>query len=695
MQFNSFVQSLLDEMAKVKVSDLSNWPSYTHPEFGDTSSVFQNKYGKKYTPDQLQTLIKNAVLEISKDPNLAEIEDKDLAAELVKAFRSGSMSPTTSDVISKRAVKQLLDFLKSQPNSSKQAVAQTVAVTAKAVEQKPEQAVQIATQAAQDTAQVVAQAQPEPEKKTEETPTTSGGGEAKEVTDIFDQEFSMVEELYDKVVEDVAALNKRASKKGIPLITVDKTGEEAVEKRYDPTKVSSRRGIMLKKIKFRIKVPQLQLPGGWKFIGRVDHTDIGNLIVSVPDSGHEEDLHKLYGNSQPSFCDHCNTTRRRTSTFVVQDAQGKLKRIGRQCLKDYLPGGEQGVKKMLDFADYLSKIAEGLKEWESKGGEGDYDSEGGGGGGGSRYNNFRIKETLGVALAYVRRLGYVSRSKANADNESGGYSEPTSSKIVKGITGELEDIIARAGGLAKAGGGAQAELAALDDYRENKEKYEAEADKVIEWGKEYITKQLERPSNMTEYFKNLQTILNGAASSGAIPEKYIGYLVSIIPAYTKAIDAQDQEKLSKERGEQVSNYVGTVGGPIGELSYNDKRKLKKMGVEGLENFPYNGPIKVTVTGSRGFERQGFGYYDTGGTTTMINMIDDQGNVYVYFASGSEDVEKGHKMIIRRALVKNQKEYTNKQSGKVTKQTVLSRAVLEDAPTSESVSFADYYNVVAV
>jgi len=695
MQFNSFVQSLLDEMAKVKVSDLSNWPSYTHPEFGDTSSVFQNKYGKKYTPDQLQTLIKNAVLEISKDPNLAEIEDKDLAAELVKAFRSGSMSPTTSDVISKRAVKQLLDFLKSQPNSSKQAVAQTVAVTAKAVEQKPEQAVQIATQAAQDTAQVVAQAQPEPEKKTEETPTTSGGGEAKEVTDIFDQEFSMVEELYDKVVEDVAALNKRASKKGIPLITVDKTGEEVVEKRYDPTKVSSRRGIMLKKIKFRIKVPQLQLPGGWKFIGRVDHTDIGNLIVSVPDSGHEEDLHKLYGNSQPSFCDHCNTTRRRTSTFVVQDAQGKLKRIGRQCLKDYLPGGEQGVKKMLDFADYLSKIAEGLKEWESKGGEGDYDSEGGGGGGGSRYNNFRIKETLGVALAYVRRLGYVSRSKANADNESGGYSEPTSSKIVKGITGELEDIIARAGGLAKAGGGAQAELAALDDYRENKEKYEAEADKVIEWGKEYITKQLERPSNMTEYFKNLQTILNGAASSGAIPEKYIGYLVSIIPAYTKAIDAQDQEKLSKERGEQVSNYVGTVGGPIGELSYNDKRKLKKMGVEGLENFPYNGPIKVTVTGSRGFERQGFGYYDTGGTTTMINMIDDQGNVYVYFASGSEDVEKGHKMIIRRALVKNQKEYTNKQSGKVTKQTVLSRAVLEDAPTSESVSFADYYNVVAV
>ena len=691
MQFNSFVQNLLDEMAQVKVSDLSNWPSYTHPEFEGTSGVFQNKYGKKYTPQQLETLIKNAVLEISKDPNLAEVEDKQLAAELVKAFRGGSMSPTTADVISKRAVKQLLDSLKSQPNSTKQVVAKAVAVAVKAVEQKPEQAEQIASDSAETAVDQIEATPPasssEPEKKTAEVPTETGGGETKEVTDILDQEFSFVEDLYDKVVEDVAALNKRASKKGIPSITVEKTGEEVVEKRYNPNRADSRKGVMLKKIKFRIRVPQLQLPGGWKFIGRVDHTDIGNLIVSVPNSGHEEDLHRLYGNSQPSYCDHCNTTRKRTSTFVVQDAQNKLKRIGRQCLKDYLPGGDQGVKNMLDYAEYLSKIAEGLKEFESRGGEGDYDDDRMGGGS-SRYDSFRIKETLGVALAYVRKLGYVSRSKANADNESGQYSEPTSAKIVRGITGELEDKLSR----DKNNGSLKAELSALEDYRGNKEKYEEESDKVIEWGKEHIARQLEKPSNMTEYFKNLQTILNGAASSGAIPEKYLGYLVSILPAYNKAIDAQDQEKLSKERGEQVSNYIGTVGGPIGELNYNDKRKLKKMGVEDVDAFPYNGPIPVTVTGSRGFERQGYGYYDTGGTTTMINMIDDQGNVYVYFANGDAEYEKGLKLIIRRALIKNHKEYTNKNTGKVTKQTVLTRAVLEDAPTSESISFVDYYSI---
>jgi len=691
-RFNESINQLFLDMAKVKTADLSNWPSYSHPEFDNTSSVFQNKYGKKYSPEQLQTLIKSAVLEISKDPNLAEIEDKDLAAELVKAFRAGSMSPTTSDVISKRAVKQLLDFIKSQPGSSKQQVAQAVAVAAKKIEDTPKQAEQIATQAAQNTASIVTPSTEQP--STEVTPkeistsdNASQGSSAKEVTDIFDQEFSFVEPLYDKVVDEINVLNKRASKKGIPQISINKIGEETVEKRYKPEDIHSRKGVMLKKIKFKIDVPQLQLPGGWKFIGRVDHTDVGNLIVSVPNSGHEEDLHKLYGNSQPSYCDHCHTTRKRTSTFVVQDEHNKLKRIGRQCLKDYLPGGENGVKKMLDYAAYLSAIAEGLRDFEGKGGgEGDGDYEGIGGGR-SKYDNFRIKETLGVALSYIRKLGYISKSKASAYSENGGYSEPTSDKIIKGITGETEALYHK----DKNNAGIQAELKALEDYRSNNEKYNEEADRVIEWGKEYIAKQLEKPSNMTEYFKNLQTILNGASASGTIPERYVGYLISIIPAYNKAVDASTEEKLSKERGEQVSDYVGQIGAPIGELNANDKRKLKKMGVEGLDKFPFNAPIEVTVTGTRGFERQGFGYYDSGGSTTMINMVDDNGNVYVYFDNSNGEYEKGERIIIQRALVKNHKEYTNKHTGKTVKQTVLSRASLfSGGPVKESLTFASYY-----
>jgi len=693
MQFDSFARYILDEMAKVNVSDLSSWPSYTHPEFEGTSSVFQNKYGKKYSPEQLQSIIKNAVLEISKDPNISEVESEQLTAELVKAFKSGSLSSTTADVLSKRAVKQLLDFLKTKPDTSKKEIAQTMATAVKSIEHKPNQAAQIATQAAQDTTEVIAQSQPAPEKKTEETPEASSVGETKDITNTLDQEFTLVEPAFDQVVEEVNALNKRAAKRNIPLISVEKLGEEMVEKRHDPKKINSRPGIMVKVIKFHINVPQLQLPGGWKFIGRVDHTNVGNLIVSVPGSGHKEDLHKLYGNSQPSYCDHCNTTRNRTSTFVVQDAQGKLKRIGRQCLKDYMPGGERGVKNMLDYADYLSKIALGLKEWETKGGYEDYDIGNGGGGGSSKYDYFGIKDTLGLALAYVRKLGYVSKSQANTASQEGNYGvEATSSKVIDGLTRGLQAKIQRVGGLDKVAGVLKSELEASNDYTENKEKYNKEAEQVIEWGKEYIAKQLETPSNMREYFQNLSTIINGAASSGAIPEKYVGYLVSIIPAYKKNIEVGKAEPTETK----ISNYVGEVGLPIGTITtYNDKNKLKKAGVTDLKQFPYNGPIKVNITGSRTFERQGYGYYDQGGVSTMINMVDDQGNVYVYFASGSGDYQKGEQATIERALVKDHKEYTNKHTGKTVKQTVLTRVQMNFEPTkNESVSFAEYYGLVS-
>jgi hypothetical protein len=694
MQFDSFARYILDEMAKVNVSDLSSWPSYTHPEFEGTSSVFQNKYGKKYSPEQLQSIIKNAVLEISKDPNISEVESEQLTAELVKAFKSGSLSSTTADVLSKRAIKQLLDFLKTKPDTSKKEIAQTMATAVKSIEQKPNQASQIATQAAQDTTEVIAQSQPAPEKKTEETPEASSVGETKDITNTLDQEFTLAEPAFDQVVEEINALNKRAAKRNIPLISIEKLGEEMVEKRHDPEKINSRPGIMVKIIKFHINVPQLQLPGGWKFIGRVDHTNIGNLIVSVPGSGHEEDLHKLYGNSQPSYCDHCNTTRNRTSTFVVQDAQGKLKRIGRQCLKDYMPGGERGVKNMLDYADYLSKIALGLRDWETKGGENEDYGGDNGGGGSSKYDYFQIKDTLGLALAYVRKLGYVSKSQASTAAQDGNYGvEATSTKVIDGITRGLQAKIQRDfGGLDKVAGVFKSELEAFNDYTENKEKYNKEAEQVIEWGKEYIAKQLETPSNMREYFQNLLTIINGAASSGVIPEKYVGYLVSIIPAYKKNIEAGKAEPTETK----ISNYVGEVGLPIGTVTtYNDRNKLKKAGVTDLKQFPYNGPIKVTITGSRTFERQGYGYYDQGGVSTMINMVDDQGNVYVYFASGSGDYQKGEQATIERALVKDHKEYTNKPTGKTVKQTVLTRVQMNFEPTkNESVSFAEYYGLVS-
>ena len=663
MNFNDLVNHMLSEMARVNVSSLSNWPSYSHPDFEGTSSVFQSKYGKKYTPEQLQSLIKNAVLEISKDPNVSEIESEQLTAELTKAFRSGSISSTTADILSKRAVKQLLDFLKSNPDTSKKEIAKTMATAVKEIEQNPRQALQIATQSAEDATEFASQ-EVSPAVSAESEPKSDGGGEAKDYGKVLSNSHEVTESAFEALKTKLTPINKRLTKNNLAPIELKVSSERFTR--------SKKTESLVKLIKFDIEIPPMVLPGGWKFVARVDHEAAGNIIVSVPNSGHERDLHSMYGNSQPSYCDHCRTTRARTSTFIVENDKGELKRIGRQCLKGYLPGGEAAVKGIVNMAQYLTDLALELIEVESK----DYDDQGGGEGGFGGIPKYEGANFLmSVGLYIVDKYGFVSRSRASAAYETGDDTQvSTVDRAVQLLYDRSEQ--------------AQAER---EVYAEKKEAYEKQAEDVINWGIDYVEEQL-KAKGPSDYMNNLRVILKGAKEQGAVANKHIGYFLSIIPFYKKA---KEQQAAPKEATKE-SNYVGTEGYPIGDLNPNDRRKMKKAGV-GSEGFPYNGPILTTVKSARGFERQGFGYYDRGGTGTVLSLVDDQGNVYVTFLSYSSDSKPGDKMLIKRALVKSHKDYTDK-AGKTTKQTTLTRVDFGTydeverlgSTQNESVSFEEYY-----
>jgi len=511
---------------------------------------------------------------------------------------------------------------------------------------------------------------------TQEDPTASSPGEGTPL----DKEYEISEAMFEDFSAKIADFNKKAARKNIPQVTVEQTGErmESVKKKFDyelPMKI--------KIIKFKMQIPQLTLPGGWKFIGRVDHESIGNLIVSVPGSGHEADLHKMFGESQPSHCDHCGKTRKRTSTFVVQDDKGKIKRIGRQCLKDYLPGGEAEILKMVNYAEFLTRIALGIAEFEYKGGgEGD-DGESYGGGGG-RFNHFGIAEALALTFCLVDRTGYISKSKARASAESGGPSEtPTADIVEQAFTGELESKVNRIG-LNSLEGKLKLEFDAYMEWVEDRsekgaKKYTQKAKKAIEWGTEHVAKQLAAPGHnpMREFFQNLSVILNGVKDKeeAYVSKKYLGYLTSLVPLYNKHLNDEAANAAAKEGGEKVSEYVGEVGYPIGELNAADKRKMKKEGFETkLNQFPHNGPIPVTVTMTRTIQRDSYSYYDSG-VSYMYSMTDDNGNVYVYFATSDFDLKQGDRVKIIKAKVKNHKDFTSK-AGKTVKQTYLTRADIQ-------------------
>ena len=496
----------------------------------------------------------------------------------------------------------------------------------------------------------------------------------------LNKEYSFDENTFEKFKEQIEKANKRNARYGIPVVLIEEIGEEFVDVRERKAGERFFNDILyrdlpakkVRKVKFKLTVPELKMAGGWEFIGRVDHEDIGNLIVSVPGTEHGVDLHKMFGHSEPSYCDHCNTTRRRTSTFVIKNDQGELKRIGRQCLKDYLPGGERAVSEVVGYAQYLSDIEERLRNWESKSGGGEDYEEGMGGGGSSR-EHFSVQGTIALAKLLVDKIGYVSKAKAYQsvqDNDGVGGGLMSTADLIDGlynvehIRKEYPDI--------------------LKKYKDDSEKLNKEAKEIINWADKYLEKQLEDPYNkMREYYQNLSTIVKGVKEKeeAYIPKKYLGYLISIVPLYIRHVESDKADARLKEQGEKSSEYVGYVGMPIGELSATDKRKIKKHNenfpsskIE-ADGFPFNGPIPVTINSARTFQRQSYSYYDSG-ASYMYSMTDDNGNVYVYFASNDLSMNEGDKVKIVRASVKNHKDYTTK-TGKTIKQTYLTRVTFAD------------------
>jgi hypothetical protein len=616
---------------------------------------------ENYNPDlntkkELQDALEKAVIEFSKGP------ESKFARPVhgVAANYLGRWLGTNINVEFSRGGEAELKAKGASVLAAKEVLTKTLTPTAK----EKEELAQVEQPAAEQPAAEDPQAPNKPPG--EQTP--------------LDKEYEISEASFEELSAKIQDLNKKAARKNIPTVSIEQTGERMADVKRKSDLDQYRK---IKMVKFKLQIPQLTLPGGWKFIGRVDHESIGNLIVSVPGSGHEEDLHKMFGKSQPSHCDHCGKTRKRTSTFVVQDDKGKIKRIGRQCLKDYLPGGESEILKMVSYAELLSRIALGIEEYEQRG----HDEDGGEreGGGRGQYDHFGVADVLSLTFCMVDRTGYLSKSKARAAMESGEQSDTPTADVVKGaFSGDLQDKVNRIGlhKLASEGGRLKLEYDAYmewvgDQGEKGEGKYKARAKKAIEWGIDYVAKQLALPNNpMKEFYQNLSVILNGVKDKeeAYVSKKYLGYLTSLVPLYNKHMQNEAADAAAKEGGEKVSEYVGTIGSPIGELNATDKRKMKKEGFESkLSQFPYNGPIPVTVNMTRTIQRDTYGYGDSG-VSYMYSMTDEKGNVYVYFATSDFNLNQGDKVKINKAKVKNHKSFTSK-AGKTVKQTYLTRADL--------------------
>ena len=259
---------------------------------------------------------------------------------------------------------------------------------------------------------------------------------------------------------------------------------------------------------------------GWTFLATLEHAgEAGNILRNVP--GSASTLPEHFRTASRLNCDHCSAERNRKETFVLVNAEGEFKQVGRNCLCDFLGGRDP--HSAAKFATYLFDVEEACESSGEEGRGGDH--------------RIDLGLFLGHVAAVVRILGWTSRGAARSYNEKAaldGGKEICASVDVAAAT------------MFAQGPREKAETA---KYRPTKEDF-AFADLAQAWANETIvTKEVK-----SEYEHNLSVVL----SQTAINRKSLGLAGSVVGVYKRSLEQEIERKVRETVGAN-SKHLGQVG----------------------------------------------------------------------------------------------------------------------------------------
>ncbi len=256
---------------------------------------------------------------------------------------------------------------------------------------------------------------------------------------------------------------------------------------------------------------------GWEFLAVIEPMTGGNLVKRVPGSDTGFDL-TAYRTGSAVTCDHCNTVRARSETFVVKSdgtdpniPTGTVKKVGRNCLEVFLGGkSAAAILARLGFADAVRAAGDG---------------EGGGGG----YTDpvFAPLEVLEWTVAVVAKDGWVSKKVADIQQK-----ESTSS-TVSYLLCPPNPMEYRKW------------IAARDSYRPTADQVVTAA-AVLAW-----TLALEGKSDYEYSLKLL-------AGEAVITTSKFGFVCSAVSAYERALGRE----VARKKVAATSKHLGAVGDKI-------------------------------------------------------------------------------------------------------------------------------------
>lgn len=322
--------------------------------------------------------------------------------------------------------------------------------------------------------------------------------------------FKVPEENISRLHAVMDRINKRVLKLGFPPIKVQVGEGVRTEVKYrDEHNVEQKMLTKVHEVTVEGEQPRL---AGWKFIGKLEHlpgTEDNLVLGDVPERYHR----------CPPNCDHCQKTRNRSDTFILQEEEsGQFQQIGRSCLKDFFNSDDP--MRHAAMLQMIFDAREQLGEME------DYE-----GGRPSSATYRDAIDVLTIACTFVRVDGYISAA----------YGE--------------EHHIVPTGYLVRA------VFTSKEKHPEIIPEDKAKAAAILEW---LTSEETRAKRSESGYFHNLCAL----ADSGMINKKHIGLFASAVVGYDRHL----ADALLKV-DERASEYVGKVDERFGPAEVTIAAKI--------------------------------------------------------------------------------------------------------------------------
>ena len=317
------------------------------------------------------------------------------------------------------------------------------------------------------------------------------------------------EDVFENFLGRVESLNKKARRLGIDDIKVTETGR----KRHDADT-----GEVFFEVTFDVTGTSVQLPGDWSLVCRIEHDpQVGTLVHAVPGVTVPP---KYWKQEAAPVCNHCNTKRRRSDTFVVVNRDGEYKQVGRNCLVDFLGHDTpHSILQQIAFTEQvLSFLGDDPSDHEYSGRTIPLYSNG------MMWRWHNLSIMLSRVACLIRHRGWMGRGKAKET-----YGEATIDLLFS-IQSDIRN-------------GNQRDIQLItpsDKDRDN-------ASKAIEWAASLSGDQLD-----SEYLANIQKI----AQADMCSWKQAGIAASIMIAHANHLE---REMKLKNAPTFTDGYLAAVG----------------------------------------------------------------------------------------------------------------------------------------